>query len=233
MQDLNKLNEQFETATPQEIMRWAMQTYGQKAALSSSFGAQSVVLLHMLVEIDPTIPVLFLDTGHLFQETHQFKNQLQQRLKFNLKEFKATPQEVAQVNARLANNSVEKGTCCDDVKVRLMQESLQGVECWMAGLRRGQADTRKNIKIIEQYGTGLIKVHPIANWSGKDTYDYMKKFDLPFHPLWEKCYKSIGCEPCTTLPLPGQDERSGRWAGQDKTECGIHTFMAKPKEIKP
>ena len=108
-----------------------------------------------------------------------------------------------------------------------MKQSLEGLACWIAGLRRNQGTSRKDIKIIEEYGTGLVKVHPLANWTAKEIYGYMKKNDLPFHPLWEKGYTSVGCEPCTSLPIPGQDERSGRWAGSDKKECGIHTFMNK------
>jgi phosphoadenosine phosphosulfate reductase len=111
-----------------------------------------------------------------------------------------------------------------------MQRSLEDVQCWIAGLRRNQASTRKGVKVVEQYSEGLVKVHPLANWTSKEIYQYMQKHGLPFHPLWEKGYKSIGCEPCTQLPLPGQDDRSGRWAGVDKTECGIHTFLKKTED---
>ena len=106
-----------------------------------------------------------------------------------------------------------------------MQRSLAGLTCWIAGLRRSQGDTRKDIKIVEEYQSGLIKVHPLAHWSGKQLYAYMTQHSLPFHPLWDKGYTSIGCEPCTRLPLSADDERSGRWAGLEKKECGIHTFM--------
>jgi len=228
--NIAELNKKFENASAQDIMRWAVETYGPKAALSSSFGAQSAVLLHMLAEIDRSIPVLFLDTGFLFKETIQFKDELKKRLNLNIKEFRPTPQQIAAVQKKLNDPNNTVGMCCDDTKVDLMKRSLEGVSCWMAGLRRSQSSTRKNIDLIEEYGSGLIKVHPIAHWSSKDTYDYMKKHDLPFHPLWEKGYTSIGCEPCTRPPLAGQDERSGRWAGQDKTECGIHTFLDKDKK---
>jgi phosphoadenosine phosphosulfate reductase len=228
--NIAELNKKFETADPHAILRWAVATYGQKAALSSSFGSQAAVLLHMISEIDPTVPVLFLDTGFLFKETIQYKDDLKKRLHLNIKEFRATPEQIAAVKKKLADPDNKAGLCCDDTKVDLMKRSLEGVACWIAGLRRKQSATRKNIDIIEDYGSGLIKVHPIANWTSKDVYDYMKKHDLPFHPLWEKGYTSIGCEPCTSLPVAGQDERSGRWAGQEKTECGIHTFLAKDKK---
>jgi phosphoadenosine phosphosulfate reductase len=227
--NIAELNKKFETADPHAILRWAIATHGKGAAMSSSFGAQSAVLLHMLVEIDPSVPVLFLDTGFLFKETLQFKEDLKKRFKLNIKEFRATPEQMAVVKKRLSDPNNTPGMCCDDTKVDLMKRSLEGVTCWIAGLRRSQSSTRKGIDIVEEYGSGLIKVHPIANWSSRDVYDYMKKHDLPFHPLWEKGYTSIGCEPCTSLPLAG-DERSGRWAGQSKTECGIHTFLPKEKK---
>ncbi len=228
--NIAELNKKFETADPHAILRWVSATYGKSAALSSSFGAQSPVLLHMIAEIDPSIPILFLDTGFLFKETIQYKDQLKKQLGLNIKEFRATPQQIAQTQKKLNDPNNKIGMCCDEVKVDLMKRSLEGVQCWIAGLRRKQSATRKDIDIVEEYGSGLIKVHPIATWTSKDTYDYMKKHNLPFHPLWEKGYTSIGCEPCTRLPLSGQDERSGRWAGQDKTECGIHTFLPKTKK---
>lgn len=224
--NIDQLNNQFEKETPQRILEWAIKTYAPKVGLSSSFGGTSAALIHMAVKIDPTIPILFLDTGYLFKETHQFKDLLQKRFKLNIKTFRATPEQITLIKKNLETKK-ETGLCCDDIKISLMQDSLRGLDCWIAGLQRGQTQNRKNIKIIEDMGTGLVKVHPLANWTAKDLYQYVTANDLPFHPLWEKGYKSIGCEPCTTLPLPGQDERSGRWAGLDKTECGIHTFSPK------
>lgn len=228
-EELNQLNARFETSSPQEILSWAINAY-PNAALSSSFGGESAALIHMAVKIRPNLPVLFLDTGFLFKETIEFTRQLKSKFNLNLKTFKANPQQIEEVRLNLSKRVNGVGKCCDDVKVALMEESLKGVDCWIAGLRRNQASSRKNIKIIEPQGPGFVKVHPLANWSSKEIYGYLKQHDLPFHPLWEKGYKSIGCEPCTTLPLPGQDERSGRWAGTEKTECGIHTHLRKNED---
>lgn len=222
-----ELNNSLETATPQEILRWAIKTYGQGAALSSSFGGQSAALIHMAVQIKPDLPILFLDTGFLFKQTHDFKDQLKKKLKLNIKEFRATPAQIEQTRKNLAARKNPSDPCCDDGKVDAMRRSLEGVTCWISGLRRSQGAGRSTIAIIEEQQAGLIKVHPLARWSGKDLYAYMTQHNLPFHPLWEKGYTSIGCEPCTSLPVPGQGERSGRWAGSDKTECGIHTFLPK------
>jgi phosphoadenosine phosphosulfate reductase len=221
----NELNEKFEAAAPQQILRWAIETHGDGAALSSSFGGQSAALIHMAIQVNPQIPILFLDTGFLFKETYAFVEELTKKWNLNLRTFKATSAQIAQTKKNLEARQDQSGVCCDDSKVDLMQRSLAGLTCWIAGLRRTQGDTRKDIKIVEEYQSGLIKVHPLANWSGKQLYAYMKEHNLPFHPLWDKGYTSIGCEPCTRPPLSADDERSGRWAGLEKKECGIHTFM--------
>jgi phosphoadenosine phosphosulfate reductase len=220
------LNSRFENAAPQEILRWAIEHFEDGAALSSSFGGESAALIHMAIQIKPDIPVLFLDTGFLFKETHDFKNALKARFHLNVREFRATPEQI-RVTAENLRANAEK--CCDDAKVDLMKRSLENVTCWIAGLRRHQAKTRKNISVVEKYEGNLLKVHPLANWTSKDLYNYMVKNDLPFHPLWEKGYTSIGCEPCTRTPQDAADGRSGRWAGKEKVECGIHTFLEKTK----
>lgn len=227
--EIEALNAKFETAPPEEILRWALTTYKGKVGLSSSFGGQSAALIHMATRIDPNVPILFLNTGFLFMETLKYAADLAEKLHLNIREFKASREQIEETKRNLEKRAKEGGTkCCDDAKIDLMRQSLHGLSCWIAGLRRGQGSSRKDIKIIEEYGDGLVKVHPLANWSGKDLYAYMKKHNLPFHPLWEKGFTSIGCEPCTALPS-GEGERSGRWTGLDKTECGIHTFLEKKK----
>lgn len=228
-QELNQLNSQFEKASPQEILAWAIRTYPGRVGLSSSFGAESAGLLHMATQIESKIPILFINPGFLFKETLEFAETLKKRLNLNLREFKASPQQIAETQKKLQDPQNVIGSCCDEAKVSLMQASLKGLDCWIAGIRRNQSSTRKNIKIVESYQEGLVKVHPLANWTSKELYQYLTAHSLPFHPLWEKGYTSIGCEPCTRLPLPGQDARSGRWAGIDKTECGIHTFLSDKK----
>jgi phosphoadenosine phosphosulfate reductase len=221
----NELNEKFSASTPQAILRWAIENNAGRVALSSSFGGQSAALIHMAIQIDPKIPILLLDTGFLFKETYAFVDELAKKWSLNLRTFKATSAQIAQTKKNLETRRDITGECCDDSKVDLMQRSLAGLTCWIAGLRRSQGATRKDIKIVEEYQSGLIKAHPLANWSGKQLYAYMKEHALPFHPLWDKGYTSIGCGPCTRLPLSAEDERSGRWAGLEKKECGIHTFM--------
>lgn len=228
--DFKELNARFETAGPEEILRWAIRTYAGRTGLSSSFGGESVGLIHMAIAIEPKIPILFVDTGFLFKETLTFVDEVTRRFSLNLRVFRATPLEIEQTKRNLEKRRLTGSPeCCDASKIRCIEDSLAGLDCWVAGLRRSQSSTRKNINIIEEYRSGLVKVHPLANWTPKDLYGYMTKHGLPFHPLWERGYKSIGCEPCTALPAGG-DDRSGRWQGMDKTECGIHTFMEKKKD---
>jgi phosphoadenosine phosphosulfate reductase len=226
-EDIAALNAKFEKAPPEEILRWALTEFKGRVGVSSSFGGTSAVLIHMATRIDPAVPILFLNTGYLFMETLKYAAELSQRLNLTVREFKATKAQIEETRKNLEKRARDGSPkCCDDAKIDLMKRSLEGLSCWIAGLRRGQGSTRKDIKIIEEYQSGLIKVHPLANWSGKALHAYMKTHDLPFHPLWEKGFTSIGCEPCTALP-GGEGERSGRWAGLDKTECGIHTFLDK------
>jgi phosphoadenosine phosphosulfate reductase len=225
--DIAKLNEEFESAQPQKIVDWAIKTFAPRIGLSSSFGGQSAALIHLAIQVEPKIPIVFINTGFLFNETLQFVEDLKKRFNLNIREFKATPEQIAVTKENLAKRKSFSEPCCDDSKIALMKKSLEGFDCWLAGLRRSQGDTRKSIKIIEEYEGGLLKVHPLANWSSKQLYAYMTEHHLPFHPLWEKGFSSIGCEPCTQRPLSSEDERSGRWVGSEKKECGIHTFLEK------
>jgi phosphoadenosine phosphosulfate reductase len=221
LRNLGRLSRDLKRITSEGILRWAFDTYSGKVALSSSFGAQSAVLLHMATRIQPDIPVVFLDTGFHFSETYEFVDTMTKRLSLNLRVFRPTDDELAQARERLAAG--RPGQCCDLAKVSCMNRALQGLECWIAGLRRRQAITRRRVRLIEQTRDGVVKIHPIAYWGHRDVEAYLAAFDLPRHPLWERGYTSIGCEPCTRRPLLGQGLRSGRWAGLAKSECGIHT----------
>lgn len=231
--DLAAQNAVFETQSPQEILRWGWSTFGPDIALLSSFGTESSVLLHMISEVAPETKVLFLETGYHFPETLQYQKDLVKSLKLNLVELKAEMGREAFVKTygdKLYETNPDR--CCEINKVQPLQRALKDYKAWISGIRRGQGPTRKNIHILEEYDNGghlLYKLNPLANWTSKDAWQYMKEHHLPVHPLFEKGYTSIGCWPCTRPVLPGEDDRAGRWAGRVKTECGIHTFM-KPKE---
>ena len=230
--DLEKINAEFEAKKPQEIVAWAVREFSPRFAMTSSFGPESGVLLHMASRVDPNIPVLFLETGYHFPETLEYKKQLVQLLGLtNIIDLKADPEKKAEVVARYDGVPYEKNPdlCCEINKVEPLGAALPNYDAWMSGIRRNQTDFRKSIRIIEEYEGELYKISPLANFTSRDAWWYLKEHQIPQHPLFEKGYMSIGCWPCTRPIQAGDDERSGRWAGKTKKECGIHTF----KEIKP
>ena len=230
--DLKKLNEEFETKKPQEIIAWAVKEFAPRFAMTSSFGPESGVLLHMLSQIDPSVPVLFLETGYHFPETLAYKGTLAKLFGLtNIIDLKADPAKKAKVVAEYQAAPYEKNPdlCCHINKVEPLDLALKDYNAWMSGIRRHQTDFRKAIHIVEEYEGGLYKISPLAKFTSRDSWWYLKEHQIPQHPLYEKGYLSVGCWPCTRPVQQGDDERSGRWAGKAKTECGIHTF----KEIKP
>jgi phosphoadenosine phosphosulfate reductase len=229
--DLEKLNAEFEAKKPQEIIAWAVKEFAPSLAMTSSFGPESGVLLHMASRIDANIPVLFLETGYHFPETLEYKNKLVQLLGLrNVIDLRADEGRRAELIAKHDGKPYEKDpdACCQLNKVEPLDKAIKGYAAWMSGIRRNQTDFRKSIRIVEEYEGGIYKVSPLANFTSRDAWWYLKEHQIPQHPLFEKGYLSIGCWPCTRPIQAGDDERSGRWAGRAKKECGIHTF----KEIK-
>jgi phosphoadenosine phosphosulfate reductase len=210
------------------------QTYQGKIALVSSFGTESAVLLHMVAEIDESLPVIFLDTGKLFPETLAYRDELVARL--GLRDVRAIRPSGAQLAAYDPDNRLwEKDTdlCCAIRKTNPLDEALVGFEAWITGRKRSQSGTRANMKLVETGADGRITVNPLAFWSEEQIEAYFDEYDLPHHPLQAEGYTSIGCATCTHKPLPGEDKRSGRWAGKAKTECGIHMPRAMTKPNWP
>jgi phosphoadenosine phosphosulfate reductase len=229
--DLEKLNESFEGRKPEEIIAWAVKEFSPRVAMTSSFGPESGVLLHMVSRIDPTVPVLFLETGYHFPETLEYRDRL--AALFGLKQvvdLKGDPEKRRRLVEENAGVPYEKNPdmCCQINKVEPLDQAIKGYEAWMSGIRRHQTDFRKSIRIVEEYEGAIYKISPLANLTSRDAWWYLKEHNIPQHPLYEKGYLSIGCWPCTRPIQSGDDERSGRWAGKSKTECGIHTF----KEVK-
>ncbi len=231
--NIEQLNQRFEKSQPEEILRWAAKQF-PRLAVTSSFQTESVVLLDMISKIDSSIKVLFLETGWHFKETTDFKKEVIQKLGLtNVVDLKADPVKREELNKRTGGKPYEADPdyCCQINKVEPLDLAIENLDAWISGIRRSQSKTRKDIKIIEEYQNGLYKINPLANVTSGDIWWYIKEHKLPIHPLFEKGYLSIGCWPCTRPVQPGDDERSGRWAGREKTECGIHTFM-KPKPEK-
>ena len=198
--------------------------HAKAPCITSSFQAECVVLTHMLLEERPDIPVLFLDTFHHFEETLKYRDEITARWKLNLVNLRAAEPRVGlwQIESTDA--------CCARHKVGPLFSALENYDVWFTALRRDQSASRANLKEAEPFrlpsGKVIERVAPLAAWTAKDVWEYAKDHDIPLLPLYDLGYTSIGCEPCTSLPLDPNNPRSGRWQGQ-KLECGIH-IQAKP-----
>jgi phosphoadenosine phosphosulfate reductase len=194
-----------------------------KIALVSSFGTESAILLHMISEIDPATPVVFLDTGKLFPETLAYRDELVSRLGLtDVRSIKPDGKQLAawDPDGRLWQKDVD--LCCAIRKTNPLDEALEGFAAWITGRKRSQGGQRANMDLVEAGPDGRTTVNPLALWDDAQIEAYFEEHDLPRHPLQAEGYTSIGCATCTLRPRPGEDKRSGRWAGLDKTECGIH-----------
>lgn len=193
-------------------------------ALVSSFGAESVVLLDMVATIDPATPVIFLDTGKLFPETHAYREEVTELL--GLTDVRLASPAAGSLNRYDKAGdlwSQEPDLCCDIRKTEPLDAALAGLAGWITGRKRFQGGARETLPTIEgETSAGKIKLNPLARWSSEDVERYRILRDLPTHPLLAKGYRSIGCRPCTRPTKDGEDPRDGRWWGLDKTECGIH-----------
>jgi phosphoadenosine phosphosulfate reductase len=227
---LEELNRRFEKGTAEQILGWATTTFPDDIILTCSFQHDGVVLAHMLRSIKPDIPVVFINTGFHFAKTLEYRDQIVKLLGLNLVEVgrKMTWEEF---KARYGEDLYRRDPdeCCRINKVEPLLEALKGVRAWINGRRREQTPERSGIPHVELQGS-VVKVNPLARWTSKDTFRYLNAHNLPLNPLFELGYTSIGCEPCTAPPLTADDERSGRWAGIDKRECGIHTVLDSPKD---
>jgi phosphoadenosine phosphosulfate reductase len=233
---IKDLNTRFESESPEKIVHWALQDSGlDRIALASAFQAEGTAIIHMAVGIRPDIPILFLETGFHFGETLAFKERLTEALDLNVVDLTGDHTVDSQTESfgpRLYERDPK--LCCELNKVVPFARALRGFDAWMTSMRRDSAWTRKNTPIVSQTelepGTTLVKVNPIANWTRRDAWTYLKDHSLPHNPLYDLGYESIGCAPCTRMVFPGEDERAGRWSGLLKTECGIHVREARERE---
>jgi phosphoadenosine phosphosulfate reductase len=199
----------LETATAQEVIAYAVERFHPRLTMACSFQKEESVLVHMLLAECPDARVFVIDTGVLFPETLQTWKRFEDRFGLRVEVFDASSPEQPWTLER----------CCSEAKVEALEQALSGVEAWITGIRREQAATRSEAAKLERdEARGIWKVNPLADWSEKDLWRYIHKHDLPYNPLHDRGYASIGCAPCTR---PGSG-RDGRWAGLDKTECGIH-----------
>jgi phosphoadenosine phosphosulfate reductase len=211
--DLAELSRGLETASAGRIISWAVDTFGYRLAITASM--TDAVLIDLATQVDPGIEVVFIDTGYHFPETLETVEAVRRHYGLNLRMMTVARQEEELWK-------VDAENCCSAVKVGQMDRALLDKDAWMSGLRRAEAPTRANAPIVARDLRGLVKINPLATWSDQDVAGYIADHDIIVNPLTLKGYPSIGCMPCTKPVAPGDDPRSGRWAGGDKTECGLH-----------
>jgi phosphoadenosine phosphosulfate reductase len=200
---------ELETASAQEVLAYAVEQFHPRLTMACSFQKEESVLVHMITQIEPRARVFMIDTGVLFPETLQTWKRFEDRFTLN----------VEVIDARSPDEPWTAAHCCGAAKVDALERALSDVDAWITGIRREHAPTRADsAKLERDERRGIWKVNPLADWSEKDLWSYIFKHDLPYNPLHDRGYASIGCAPCTQ---PGTG-REGRWAGEDKTECGIH-----------
>lgn len=210
---------------PVATVSWALETFPRRVALTVSFGGGGLVLAHIISRLDPSVPVLFLDTGFHFPETLAFKDAFVRR--YGLKLIELTP-----LTDPGPLYETDPDRCCWIRKVEPLERALTrwGIEAWISAVRQDQGAPRASVEIVEHHqiaGRPIVKVFPLAYWTRDDVAGYLAAHDVPHHPLLDRGYPSIGCWPCTRPTAPGESERAGRWSGTGKTECGLHTFTVK------
>lgn len=227
--ELAEASARLEQATPEEILRWTVERFAPRFTMATAFGPEGMILIHMLAEIAPQTPIFNLDTGYQFEETLELRRKVQERYGIDV-ELKRPSTTVAEYEA-LHGGPVYKtnpNQCCADRKLAVLKAAVVGMHAWASAIRRDQTPDRAQSPIVgwdKKYS--LVKVSPLANWSKKDVWKKITDHDIPYNPLHDKGYPSIGCWPCTRAVLLGEDERAGRWSGTAKTECGLHSLDEK------
>lgn len=225
------LNTRLEAQSAEDRVRWVVSEFPDEVALSTSFGVQAAVMLHLVTRVDPQIPVVFVDTGYLFPETYRFAAELTEKLQLNLRVY--SPAQTAARQEALYGKLWEQGVEGLEKygrinKVEPMNRALRdlGSRAWLTGLRRGHASSREGLPVIKRQNK-ILKVHPIIDWSDRQVYEYLQAHGLPYHPLWEKGYVSVGDTHSTERFADGMKPEDTRFGGL-KRECGLHELSGEP-----
>ena len=230
--EVHALSDQFESATLEEILGWVWERFGTRAAVGTSFQGAGLVMLHRAALARLPFPVFTIDTHFLFPETLELKRRLEEFLGIQIASLspEQTPeQQAAEYGDALWSKSPD--LCCTLRKVLPLQKQLGELAAWITGLRREQSETRGQTGILEMYQFDalrerfILKLNPMANWTREAVWSYIRQYKIPYNPLHDRGYRSIGCTHCTRPSGSAENERAGRWTGFEKSECGIHTFL--------
>lgn len=220
-------SDRLETATPEEIITWAHQTYGDGLTMGTAFGPEGCVILSMLAKIAPQTYVFNLDTGYQFQETLDLRDRIAREYGIEVDMLQpelTVPEYEAKHGGSLYKTNPTQ--CCFDRKIKVLQRGMKGRTAWMSGIRRDESAARAEAAIVSwDRKFNVVKICPFANWTKKDVWNRILKENVPYNPLHDRGYPSVGCWPCTRAVVEGEtDDRAGRWSGTAKTECGLHTI---------
>jgi phosphoadenosine phosphosulfate reductase len=221
-----EVNDQLKIATPLEILQWAVDRFHPRLTMATAFGAEGCVLIDLLAKIDPTVRVFNLDTGYQFPETLELREQIFERygIEVELMRPDTSVAEYEQVHGGplYVTNSDQ---CCYDRKIAPLRRALVGYDAWITAIRSDQSTHRASAQVAARDSKfGLVKINPLLAWTRRDVWAYIVTHRVPYNPLHDRGYTSIGCWPCTRAVNVGDDERAGRWAGHAKTECGLHSL---------
>jgi phosphoadenosine phosphosulfate reductase len=230
MLPVDELNNRFSKSSPEEVLGYFLKEYKDKIALSSSLGAEDQALTHMICNIDNSTRIFTLDTGRLFPETYSLIDSTNKRYNISIEvffpDFQQVQQMVREKGINLFYESIEnRKECCSIRKVEPLKRAVSGLKVWICGLRKDQSVTRFSSRLVEwDENFGILKLNPLINWTGDQVWDYIHSNDIPYNPLHDIGFKSIGCQPCTRAIQAGAEVRSGRWWWEqaEQKECGIH-----------
>jgi phosphoadenosine phosphosulfate reductase len=233
---IRALSDELENHDAEAILRWASETYGKRVVLASSFGPEDMVLIDLISRSAANIDIFMLDTGRLHAETYELVERVRNHYKIAVSILFPAPEDVEPLVAQNGVNgfyhSVDaRKACCSARKLKPLVRALAGREAWITGLRREQNVTRTDTKVVEldlMHG-GLVKINPLVEWTNDQVWTHIKQHDVPYNPLHDQGFSSIGCAPCTRAIQPGEDERAGRWwwEQKDSRECGLHPAGGK------
>ncbi len=226
LEELAETSARLESATPQEILSWAVARFAPKLTMGTAFGPEGMTIIHMLASIDPHTPLFNLDTGYQFPETLQMVDRIRERYGMEV-ELKRPELSVAEYEAKNGGPvyKTDAARCCFDRKLVVLRRAARGMDAWISAIRRDQSPDRAKAAIVGwDRKFGLVKVNPLANSTKQSVWKMIANEDVPYNPLHDQGYMSVGCFPCTRKTMLGEDERAGRWSGTEKTECGLHSI---------
>lgn len=223
--ELESAARSLESAEPREIVRWAHERFAERLTMATAFGPEGCVILHWIAEVAPSMHVFNLDTGYQFKETLELRDRIERRygIGVRLEQPESTVADYERSNGGPLYQT-DPNRCCGDRKIAVVRRVLEGFDAWMSGIRRDQSPDRAGSPIVGWDAKfGVVKISPLANWTKKQVWDLIVRENVPYNPLHDQGYTSIGCFPCTRAVTFGEDERAGRWSGTAKTECGLHS----------